>query len=89
MVSLSCEATLLNIQLVLSCMHAHRFICMPRKVCVCVFKKCSEMPRCSSLNSVPAVMCILANHLISLGPSFLICTLRIIKPLLLISKNTL
>ena len=88
MVSLSCEATLLNIQLALSCMHAHRFICIPRKVCMCVFKKCNEMPRCPSLNSVPAVMCILASHLISLGRSFLICTLRIIKPLLLTSKNT-
>ena len=35
MVSLSCEATLFNIQLSLSCMHAHRFICM-LEVCVCV-----------------------------------------------------
>lgn len=88
MFSLSCEATLFNIQLALSCMHAHRFICMLEK-CVCVFRKCNETPRCSSLNSVPAVMCILANHLISLGPSFLIGTLRIVKPLLLTSKNTL
>lgn len=37
MFSLSCEATLFNIQLALSCMHAHRFICMLEKcVCVCL-----------------------------------------------------
>ena len=71
MVSLLYEATLLNMQLASSFTHAHIFICVPGKMCVCV-NKCNEMPRCSSLNFMPAVMCILANHLISLIFSFFV-----------------
>lgn len=90
MVSLLYQATVLNMQLVLSFMHVHIFIpCAWKNVYVCVCTHalihtmcmCSEMSRCSSLNSIPVVMCILESHLIHLSPSFLICTLRIISPL--------